>query len=321
MWVGKRSRIGGVILAATTLMITASGCNLLNQEDDTPPVIDSYVTGIQVLGDAAESQEVVNQQLGGGDADGPAAEVDETSTVVNGGSVQETITSATEFTTVRVALEELRTPAAATTDSGEPAPAPTSTGAPAKGYHEIKLKQASTTVDLVVTVDQSLPGQIFVLYFAIVDGSGKQGPLSAQSVEALNVGAGQVQVSVSWDVDSDVDLRVLEPSGNEVYYGATTSDSGGELDLDSNANCDIDGTRNENITWEDAAPPGTYTVYVDLYLACDVTPTSYVVTVQVAGQPTRTYTGTLTGDGTEGQNPTQVATFEVTGPPATSSTA
>ena len=64
--------------------------------------------------------------------------------------------------------------------------------------------------------------------------------------------------------------------------------------------------------------PGTYTVYVDLYLACEVSPTKYVVTVQVAGQPTRTYTGTLTGDGTEGRSPTQVATFEVTEPVATS---
>ena len=74
----------------------------------------------------------------------------------------------------------------------------------------------------------------------------------------------------------------------------------------------IDGTRNENITWPDTAPAGTYTVLVDLYLACGVTPTNYVVTVQVAGQPAQTYTGTLTGEGSEGEaDPTQVATFDV----------
>jgi hypothetical protein len=317
MWVqrSQKFRTAGVLLAAATLMLTASGCNLLQQEDEDPPVIDSYVTGIQVLADAAESQEIVKQQLGTGDADGPAAQVEQVATVVNGGSVQESITSAAEFTIVRLALEELPTPAPAASDSGESAaPAPTSTGAPALGYHEIKLKQASTSVDIVVTVAQALPGQQFVLYFAVADASGKQGPLATQSVEAVDVGTGNVQVSVSWDVDSDVDLHVVDPAGEEIYYGNLSSSSGGQLDLDSNPNCEIDGVRNENVTWQDAAPPGTYTVRVDLYAGCDVSPTNYVVTVQVAGQPTRTFTGSLTGAGDEGGEGSgvEVATFEVT---------
>src|SRR5690606_29130847 len=121
-------------------------------------------------------------------------------------------------------------------------------------------RQPSTTVDLVLTVSQSLPSQFFMLYFAAVDASGKQGPLATQSVEAVPVGTGQVQVTVSWDVDSDVDLHVVEPTGEEIYYGNVDSDAGGMLDLDSNANCTIDGKRNENIVWKEAAPTGVYTV-------------------------------------------------------------
>ena len=48
---------------------------------------------------------------------------------------------------------------------------------------------------------------------------------------------------------SDVDLHVVDPRGEEVFYGHPNSASGGRLDLDSNAACDLDHKRNENITW------------------------------------------------------------------------
>ncbi|MBX6750239.1 MAG: hypothetical protein IRY85_11320 [Micromonosporaceae bacterium] len=313
MWHAQRPRIIGAVTAAALIMVTTAGCNLLGQQDEDP-VITSYVTGIQVLGDAAENMQLVNQPLGAGEADGPVAQVTENTTVVNGGSVEETITSEQEFTVVRFALEELLVPTPTATDA-ESAPVPTSTGAPARGYHEIKLRQASTTVDLVVTVAQALPNQNFQFYFAVVDAAGKQGPLATQTVQALNVGTGAVQVSISWNVDSDVDLHVVDPNGEEVYFGHPESASGGKLDLDSNPDCDIDGKRNENITWKDTAPPGTYTVRVSLWDACGVSPSKFVVTIQVAGEPTRTYTGTLEGEGEAGGEGAgvEVTTFEVGG--------
>jgi hypothetical protein len=311
MWHAQRPRIIGALTAAALITVTTTGCGLLGQQD-AQPVITSYVTGIEVLGDAAESQQLVNQPLGAGEPDGPVAQVTETATVVNGGSVQETITSEQEFTVVRLALEELVVPTPAPED-GEAAPAPTSTGAPARGYHEVTLQQPSTTVDLVVTVAQALPNQTFLLYFAVVDASGKQGPLTSQTVQALDVGTGVVQVSVSWNVDSDVDLHVIDPHGEEIYFGHPESASGGALDLDSNPDCDIDGKRNENITWKDSAPPGVYTVRVSLYDSCGVSPSNFVVTVRVDGQPTRTFTGILEGNGDAGGEGSgiEVATFEV----------
>jgi hypothetical protein len=298
-------------------VLSAAACST-DTAPETPPLINDYVTGIEVLGDAAASQEVINKQLGDGDADGPEAQIEETATVINGGSVQESITSDDPFAKLRVGLEPLTSaePSASSTETSTSRPSlaspPTPTGTPSKGYHEITLKNEGTDVSVVMTIAQALPGQQFVFYFAIVDKSGKQGKLSKQTVEALKVGTGEVQVSISWDVDSDVDLHVEDPSGDEVYWRDDEVASGGKLDLDSNADCDLDHKRNENITWQ-TAPPGKYIVRVDHYMSCGQAKTNYVVTIQAIGQPARTFHGTLTGDGDQGDAGagSQIATFTV----------
>jgi hypothetical protein len=316
MWSSNRSRIraaGGIAVAAV-LAISASACG--KSAPAAPPVINQYLTDVAVLGANVASQDVVNQPLAAGSADGPAASVAQAATVVNGGSVQETVTSATPFTVVRVALEELAT----STASPEPTTPPSlGTPAPARGYRQVTLSQATTSATLVLTIAQALPRDQFLLHFAVADAGGKQGSLASQAVQAIGVGTGDVQVSISWDVDSDVDLHVVDPAGDEVYYWNTEVASGGALDLDSNADCELDHKRNENITWT-AAPPGTYTVRVDLYRSCGVAATNYVVTLHVVGQPTRTFPGTLTGDGDLGDagSGQEVTTFQVAGAAPTS---
>jgi uncharacterized protein YfaP (DUF2135 family) len=107
-------------------------------------------------------------------------------------------------------------------------------------------------------------------------------------------------VSLGWDADSDVDLHVVEPGGEEIYFGHKTSASGGTLDLDSNAACNIDHKNNENIYWPTGSPPrGEYVVRVDNWSACDQSPIHYVVTVNVKGQDPQMFVGTFTdaGDG------------------------
>jgi hypothetical protein len=237
--------------------------------------------------------------------------------VVNGGSVQETVSSTSAFTIVRVALQEIPTPA--TTSPADTATPTLGTPAPARGYRQVTLTQPTTSATLVLTIAQALPADRFLLHFAVADASGKQGTLASQAVQAVGVGTGDVQVSVSWDVDSDVDLHVVDPSGDEVYYQNPTVASGGSLDLDSNADCELDHKRNENVTWT-TAPAGTYTVRVDLYKACGTASTNYVVTVHAPGQLTRTFPGTLTGDGDLGDQGagTTVTTFTVSAPAATS---
>ena len=126
--------------------------------------------------------------------------------------------------------------------------------------------------------------------------------LSAPSNEVLVfvVGfTGNVQVSVSWDAPSDVDLHVVEPNGNDIYYGNPVSSTGGQLDVDSNAGCSIDGRQIENIRWSGPAPAGTYTVRVDYWDACGVARTNYLVTVK-NGASTQTFSGSFTGAGDQG---------------------
>ena len=280
------------VVAAMALVLT-SACNKL-APPEPPPIINDYVTAVQVLGEGATT-DVVNQQLGEGVADGPAATVPNQQTVVNGGSVQEAITSTTDFSKVRIALEPLTAPASASPSAAPPA----SSGKPAKGYHEVTLPKPGKSVEVVLTITQTLPGTQFAFYFAVVDAGGKQGKLAKQDVEAIQVGTGEVQVSVSWDGDSDVDLHVVDPNSEEIYWDQLTSSSGGQLDLDSNADCELDHKRNENITWS-KAPAGEYIVRLDYYKNCDIEKTNYVVTVRVNGQPTKTFSGTFTGSGDEG---------------------
>lgn len=126
--------------------------------------------------------------------------------------------------------------------------------------------------------------------------------LSSASNEVLVFVVGftsDVQVSVSWDAPTDVDLHVVEPSGNEIYYGNATSATGGQLDVDSNPACSIDGRQIENIRWASGAPVGTYTVRVDYWDSCGVAQTNYLVTVKNGGS-TQTFSGSFTGDGDRG---------------------
>ena len=126
--------------------------------------------------------------------------------------------------------------------------------------------------------------------------------LSAPSNEVLVfvVGfTGNVQVSVAWDAPSDVDLHVVEPSGNDIYYGNPVSSTDGQLDVDSNAACNIDGRQIENVRWSGPAPPGTYTVRVDYWDSCGVPRTNYLVTVK-NGASTQTFSGFFTGPGDQG---------------------
>jgi hypothetical protein len=109
---------------------------------------------------------------------------------------------------------------------------------------------------------------------------------------ALDTGFGDVQVTLTWDTATDQDLWVTDPEGEVIYFGNSTSASGGELDRD-----DVDGYGPENIFWESGtAPTGEYKVEVDYF---DGTPvTNYTVLVQAFGR-VRTFTGQISPDQTK----------------------
>lgn len=170
-----------------------------------------------------------------------------------------------------------------------------------EGYVDVDYSGARSAASVAITLNNQLPGRIFSLQVAGRSGS-NVGQYVTIPVSVTQVGAdGPIQVSVSWDKLSDVDLHVIDPTGEEIYFAHRESESGGELDLDSNAGCSIDGVNNENITWGDNDDPasGTYTVMVHYWDPCGEGTTNYIVTVRVDGQPLNTIAGTLTAEDEE----------------------
>ena len=192
------------------------------------------------------------------------------------------------------------------------------------GYYQVRLPSSQTSATVLLGFAQSVPLPQFELLFAVADPAGVIGPFARLSTSVTQVGTGDVQVTLSWNTDADVDLHVIDPRGEEVYYGHTQAASGGELDLDSNAACTIDGVRNENITWPiGRAPRGQYTVRVDYWSSCGVAQTNYTVRINNGGT-VQIFTGSFTGAGDSGGQGSGrlIATFErLTGPTAATSEA
>jgi uncharacterized protein YfaP (DUF2135 family) len=187
-----------------------------------------------------------------------------------------------------------------------------------EGHYEIRLPSPQAITSVLLSFPQEIALEQFDLQFAVAEPSGAVGPYVGLPTIVQEVGTGDVQVTLSWDADSDVDLHVVAPNGEEIYYGRREGSNGAELDLDSNAACDIDGIRNENITWPvGQAPRGRYTVRVDYWDNCGVERTNYTVRVNNGGD-TEIVTGFFTGAGDRGGagSGRTVATFERTTGPA-----
>jgi len=84
--------------------------------------------------------------------------------------------------------------------------------------------------------------------------------------------------SLRWDTEADLDLRVVDPSGTEVWSrkvsaspvppgGDPSLQQGGILDFDSNSQCVIDGRRRENVFFTQP-PSGHYLARVDTFSLC-----------------------------------------------------
>jgi hypothetical protein len=76
---------------------------------------------------------------------------------------------------------------------------------------------------------------------------------------------GDVQVSLAWNNMNDIDLHVVSPRGERIFFGHRRSWCGGCLDVDMNV-YPVNPRAVENVFWpHGSAPPGVYTVFVHLY--------------------------------------------------------
>lgn len=109
----------------------------------------------------------------------------------------------------------------------------------------------------------------------------------------LQLGTGDVQVTLLWASGDDLDLHVIDPAGDELYFAASTSASGGQLDHDDTGGCGTSGTHAENIFWpEGSAPSGEYSAHVAAFGICEGS-ASYQLTVKVGGSVVSNTSGTV----------------------------
>jgi len=99
------------------------------------------------------------------------------------------------------------------------------------------------------------------------------------------LGSGDVQITLTWDNEADLDLHVYEPNGTHISYenrGPTATQ--GQLDIDSNAGCVPTASNTENVFWPtEQSPEGEFTVVVDVWSECGLPPANWRLVVQIAG--------------------------------------
>jgi Domain of unknown function (DUF6777) len=152
----------------------------------------------------------------------------------------------------------------------------------------VKVEPADAAFQEVTLVDFDTAGLI-------------ERPVGSDGASKPDTGTGDVQVTLQWASDADLDLHVTEPDGTEIYYLASgPTSTGGQLDVDSNVNCDNDGGV-ENVFWPVGdAPTGTYTVSVQGFRLArddgsDCGGGDFTLTITIAGEE-RVETGTV-GEG------------------------
>lgn len=74
---------------------------------------------------------------------------------------------------------------------------------------------------------------------------------------------GNLTISLIWDTDDDLDLHVVEPSGEKIHFSKKNSSSGGRLDIDANESAIMENPV-ENVFW-DNPPIGAYRVIVNCF--------------------------------------------------------
>jgi hypothetical protein len=97
---------------------------------------------------------------------------------------------------------------------------------------------------------------------------------------------GVLRTSLSWYNYDDLDIHVIEPNNNKIYFSTPRSSSSGVLDVDMNAGAGHTREAVENIVWTDERKmhEGTYTVQVNNYRKRETTNPGFVVELEFGGE-------------------------------------
>jgi hypothetical protein len=137
---------------------------------------------------------------------------------------------------------------------------------------------------VTLAVSRDAPAGLRTLQVVARAADGIAGALSTAALEitAPPEPTGELVVSLRWDTNADLDVHVVDGNGVEIWARNPNSwravpgappdpnawRTGGLLDVDSNAQCVIDGRNRENVVWTVPPPPGHYLVRVDAFSMC-----------------------------------------------------
>ncbi len=119
----------------------------------------------------------------------------------------------------------------------------------------------------------------------------RKADIDAEIMQRVEAAGGQyknvdVRASLIWNNKNDLDLHIITPHGEEIYYGNKKSSCGGWLDVDMNVRGETTKPV-ENIRWSKGqAPAGHYKVIVQNYAFHEKKkePTEFRVEVEVNGE-------------------------------------
>ena len=167
----------------------------------------------------------------------------------------------------------------------------------------VVVNQTTVVIDVFVITNLSGPGYIDRQPGAT--GVDTPGPPPVVGPNGQVLGTGDVQVTLQWTGDCDLDLHVTDPSGAQISFGNPSSPTGGALDVDDIPAAGATGNHVENVFWAaGSAPRGAYSAFINAFGTHTSTSCPYTLGAYVNGHRAAGNNGSLA----EGQN-SPVAAF------------
>lgn len=97
---------------------------------------------------------------------------------------------------------------------------------------------------------------------------------------------GFLRCSLHWFNYDDLDIHVVEPNGNQIYYGHYQGYTGGVLDVDMNAGSGKSRDAVENIIWRDSSKlrSGTYKLFIQNFNRRESIDTGFECEIEFGGE-------------------------------------
>lgn len=200
------------------------------------------------------------------------------------------------------------------------------------GYLEYNPNRSATrtmmplnTYTIPLMMSQSYRGDANVVLTAQLSNGDVMAPVE-KPIFYIETMPGAIEIKLAFNNSKDIDLHLYTPTGEHIYFknkgGTYMTEDGKEitygLDIDSNANCDIDDINKENIYIpEELVTNGTYKVVVNMFENCNSSiATSYSVTARYKGKMIEPKTGSNPANGyypvgAGKKDMTQVMTFTI----------